>query len=111
MTDGAALPHRERKADIGMHDSVFLNIGVVANGDRLIIAAQNSAEPEPGIFTHDDLADQGRIRRDPVAAAVRELRLVTVISIDRHSSSSICKLDIESLSRFRRPDKRGFTLC
>ena len=72
MPDGTPCTDCERKADIGMHDGVFLNIGVIANGDRLIIAAQNGTEPEPGILTHNDLADQGRIGRDPVAAAVRE---------------------------------------
>src|SRR5690606_1424974 len=68
MADGAPLAHHHRTAGIGVHDDVFLQVGAVADGNRLAVAARHRAEPDANILAEPHLADDGRTRRYPVAA-------------------------------------------
>src|SRR5690606_18210924 len=87
VTDSAAAPDRQRKSGIGVHDRVFLDIGVGTDDDRLIIAARDDAEPDGNIAPNRDVADQGGVRRHPVAWKIFKARRLAVERVNRHLSS------------------------
>src|SRR5471032_1817796 len=54
--------HQAARRD--MHDRAVLEVGVLADADARTVTAQDDAEPDAGVGSDLDVADQGRIRRD-----------------------------------------------
>ena len=83
-----------------------LNVGARADVDRLIVAAQDRAEPNADIEPDHDIADHAGVRRDPEEAFGRRRRPTAIERIERHatySSSSrstsriaICSVKLEA---------------
>src|SRR6185437_2271347 len=84
MTDGHALADRHRLAGIGMDHAVILDIGILANRDPFIVAAQYRAEPDTRASQETHLSDQHRVRCDP--ATFRYLRRDSLECVNRHAS-------------------------
>ncbi len=82
MADGDALADFHRLAGIGMDDALVLHIGIFADGDPVIVAAQHRAEPDAGAFLHPHAADQHRIGRDEAIGI--EFRHDPVNGVERH---------------------------
>jgi len=76
--------HRGGLSRIGMHDGVVLNVRILADGDPVLIAAQHRAEPDACAFQQAHLADDDRVRRDPVVAFRGKFGLPVAQRIDRH---------------------------
>jgi hypothetical protein len=64
MADRDAAPNGERRAGIGVKDAQFLNVAVVADDDRLVVAAQHGAGPDAHPFAQDHGPDDGDALRD-----------------------------------------------
>src|SRR5690349_1648999 len=84
VTDGAAVQHRHvpnadplaqryRQTGIRMHDAAVLQLGIFADGDRVVVAAHDAAEPDAGVKAHHNRADHDGIGRDPVVAMTDDL--------------------------------------
>src|SRR6516165_10861554 len=82
MTDHAIRPDRHREAGIGVQSGIVLNLRALAELDPFVVAAQDRAKPDAGIALKPHLADQGRRRRDPIAALLRQFRTHSVEFID-----------------------------
>ncbi len=57
-----------------MENAEILDVDVLADGDPVIVAAQNAAEPDAGAFGEAHAPDQRRIGRDPVFAGGGQFR-------------------------------------
>ena len=56
MADGDMLTDHYGKARIGVENAAVLDVGAVADGDRLIVAAQHRMPPNAGFFPEFDLS-------------------------------------------------------
>src|SRR6266853_4700511 len=86
VTDGAILSDRQRKTHVGVAGRVVLHIGVFADFNPLIVAAQHRAEPHACRAQQADLADHGRSIGDEVVAVGGEFGRLPVKLIDCHAS-------------------------
>src|ERR1700744_2613942 len=87
--DRHAASDRHRLSGIGVNDAVVLDIRILAYGDPVVIAPDNSAEPDACILSESDLTDQNGIGRNPVFAFRGQYRLQSVQRINRHSNISL----------------------
>src|SRR5690606_28072382 len=71
VPDGAALPDHERIAGIGVEHAEILNVAARADPDLLIVAAQDSAEPDARLLLEHHTPDQLGAFGNP-AEAVRQ---------------------------------------
>jgi hypothetical protein len=73
-----------------MDDGIILHIGTFSDDDPVIVASQNSAEPNAGMLEQPHLSDQRGGWRYPAIAAFRKLRRVlseSIIGHDRYLST------------------------
>ena len=103
MADHAIRPDRQRKTGIGMQGGVVLDLRALAEFDPLIIAAQYRTEPDTGVPFEPHLTDQGRSRRDPILAGLREFRTHCVEFVDHRFSA----LHLHPIVRQRIGNCRG----
>src|SRR5436190_13385137 len=99
MADHAIRPDRQRKTGIGMQGGVVLDLRALAEFDPLIIAAQYRTEPDTGVPFEPHLTDQGRSRRDPILAGLREFRTHCVEFVDHRFSAFAPSSDSPSKDR------------
>lgn len=85
MTDRDVVAERERYPGIGMQHRIVLDVGVVADDDRVIVTAQHRVPPDRGVSAEADIADYGCGGRDPVRAG--ELRGFVADGVDGHGIS------------------------
>jgi hypothetical protein len=84
VADRDIRAHRQRDAGIGMQHRAFLDVGAGADHHRVVVAADDGAEPDADILAQGDAADHMGIRRHPVAAGLRQGRHQVVQRIDGH---------------------------
>src|SRR5690606_9993560 len=65
VADGHAFADRQRKAHVGVQHAAILDVGVLTNVDKLVVAAQHGVEPDAGAGLEADLADQTGVGSDP----------------------------------------------
>src|SRR5271157_1784823 len=68
VTDCTAAPNLEGDALVGVEDAMFLNVGLVAYFEKLVVAAKHRSEPDGDIAAQGHLADDIGVRRDPEVA-------------------------------------------
>src|SRR5579862_3395562 len=85
VADHAILPDGEREAGIGVERRIVLDLRALAELVPFVVAAQHRAEPHTGVELQPHLADQRRVRRDPIAAGFRKFRLLAVELVDHES--------------------------
>ena len=66
VADGAAGADRQRRAHVGVQQCAFLDVGPLPDIDELVVAAQDSAEPDAHIDAEAHTADHMGVRSDPV---------------------------------------------
>ena len=78
----------EGKPGIDVHDHALLDIGAIADADRLVVTAQSRAEPDADIEAEMHAADHLRVGRDPDPGGVGEVGDVIVEGVERHGGLS-----------------------
>src|SRR6476661_10588751 len=90
VSDRAILSDGQWKAHVGMAGCVILHIGVFADLDPLVVAAQHRAEPNAGAIEQANPADHRGSVGDEVVSVCREFGRLPVQFVDRHRSSVSC---------------------
>ena len=81
VADGAAVQHRlvadrdvlpecERNAGVDVQDRGVLDVGALAEGDDVVVAADDCVEPDARLVVHDHRPDHGGVLRDEPLIAV-----------------------------------------
>ena len=70
MAERDVLAEREREAGIGVQHAAVLDVAILPERDRLVVAAQHGTPPDAGIFAEVDLSYDDRGRRDPERVTV-----------------------------------------
>src|SRR5215204_5357694 len=68
VADGAVLADHHGEARIRVQDRAVLDVRARADVDKLVVAAQDGAEPDAGVLTEADPPHDLRARGDPPAA-------------------------------------------
>lgn len=65
VTDGdVVLEHQPGLPGLGMRDYIVLDVAIRADADRREVGAQHGAEPDAGILSDLDVANDGRVLGD-----------------------------------------------
>ena len=78
----------QRKPGIGVNRTVVLHIGIVADIDELVVAAQHRAEPDARVRAESNVADHLSAAGDVVLSVRRKLWRTPVQFINCHASLS-----------------------
>jgi hypothetical protein len=65
VADGYVGTDIERHAVVSVKDRAVLHIGVVADRDRVVVAAQDGAEPDVHVTSKPNIPDDGGVFGDP----------------------------------------------
>ena len=77
-------PDGHRRPDIRVDHRQVLDVRVLADGDRIIVAAQHTAIPDRGIFTEKHIAHHLGAAGDPEISARRQGRGHSIQFINSH---------------------------
>src|SRR2546427_1416099 len=88
VADGDVLPEREGNARIGVQDRGVLDVGALADGDDVAVAADDGVEPDARLVVQDHGADDGGVLRDEPLLAV-EYDFALAEGKDRHDRAGI----------------------
>ena len=98
MTDGHSAADRQRESRISMQHAALLYVAVIADLDRLIVAAQRYIRPDADARSENHGADDGG-GVEYVRARI-DLRDALAQLVDRHASSLAGLFPAADLSRF-----------
>lgn len=65
VADAHIVAERAGVAGIGMQHAAVLHLGVLADRDQLVVAADHAVPPDAGVLLQDHLADGDRVGGDP----------------------------------------------
>ena len=82
MADRAVGADGQRHADIGVKHRTILDVGVLADGDRIIVATQRRVEPDAGVLLQDHTPHHAGAFGDPVIALCLGSHAIKIV--DRH---------------------------
>ncbi|GLS02500.1 hypothetical protein GCM10007859_25240 [Brevundimonas denitrificans] len=72
-----------------MQHAAVLDIGVPADGDGVIVAAQDCTEPDAGARFENHVSYQRCVRRQPVFALRRKLWFLVAETVNIHQNTAI----------------------
>src|SRR5690606_25238850 len=84
MPDGASHTDGQRMAHVGVKDAMFLNVCFPTDHDRLIVTAQDAAEPHTHGLAEHDLPYNHRVRGNPEVVIGWHLRSNPVKGVEAH---------------------------
>ena len=101
VADRAILSDYQRKAGIGMAGRIVLNVGILADLDPFVVAAQHRPEPHARGVMETDLADHRcRVGNEVVSAGGKFGRL-PVECVDRHKDLLSAETLARRMTRFQ----------